>query len=155
MIKNRPEKNSWRQVLQGSLLLLIDFDKIPQMVFIILVIAHMINNQTQFETIKMWTDEVNEIYFGLLKVFDPPNGDDLYALVILVVAMMYLVYPNPTLYSEREPLHLIYENPIEQFSFSVVSLIDYQNDFKNDYFNFNKPPHLDHKHKRLKKMMIT
>ena len=64
----------------------------------------------------MWTDKVNEIYFGNLKVWDPHNGDDLYALlilVIIVVAMMYLVYPYLIVYSEREPLHLNFADPIE------------------------------------------
>ena len=56
---------------------------------------------------------------------------------VLVVALLYYTYLVIDGFIDYKrtwsAVDLIYENPIEMFSFSIVNLIDYQNAFKSDH----------------------
>ena len=60
---------------------------------------------------------------------------------VLVVALLYYTYLVIDGFIDYKrnwsAVDLIYENPVEMFSFSIVNLIDYQNTFKNDHKNDN------------------
>ena len=126
-----------------------DFDFQIQVMMFSLAFVFVVNDETISEILQNWKDQTFIVVDHVLELHDYYNS----ALKILVVVMIYVIYIEYQLsFNKVDTLDLIYENPIEQFSFSIVTVIDYQNNFNSNNLMIKQgslqksPLHLDQRH---------